>query len=86
MRKLVSIILALTVLSGILCACATDSAGPEPEPKPKQMFVKVESSTYYDVVYHSETKVMYAVSDGSYNRGTFTLLVNADGTPMLWED
>lgn len=30
-------------------------------------------------------KVMYAVSGGAYNNGTFTLLVNPDGTPMLWE-
>lgn len=49
------------------------------------MFVVVESSDIWRVVYHRETKVMYAVSDGYYNKGTFTLLVNADGTPMLYE-
>lgn len=31
------------------------------------------------------TKVMYAISDGAHNYGNFTLLVNADGTPMLYE-
>ena len=39
----------------------------------------------WKVVYHKETKVMYAISDQQNNRGTFTLLVNADGTPMLYK-
>lgn len=38
------------------------------------------------IFHHRETKVMYAVSGGTYNRGNFTLLVNSDGSPMLWED
>ena len=38
------------------------------------------------IVYHKETKVMYAVSCGSYNYGNLTVLVDADGKPMLWED
>lgn len=37
------------------------------------------------VVYDNETKVMYAVSDGHYNSGVLTMLVNADGTPKLYE-
>ena len=52
------------------------------------MFVIVEgdaTSTWY-IVYHKETKVMYAVSNGNSNRGIFTVLVNPDGTPMLWEE
>lgn len=48
------------------------------------MFVVVECSNDWKIVYHKETKVMYAVSDGQYAFGTFTLLVNSDGTPMLW--
>lgn len=49
-------------------------------------FVIVETGPYWLVVYHKDTKVMYAVSNYSYNYGTFTLLVNSDGTPMTWED
>ena len=37
------------------------------------------------IVYMNKTKVMYAISDGHRNRGTFTLLVNPDGTPMIYE-
>lgn len=48
----------------------------------KSDFIKVEEDYKWYIVYHKETKVMYAVS---YNSGVFTLLVNADGTPMIWE-
>lgn len=50
------------------------------------MFVCVECGYYYNIVYHKDTKVMYAISDGKYNRGIVTLLVNADGTPMIWKE
>lgn len=49
------------------------------------MFVTIETTTFWDVVYHKDTKVMYVVSTGSYNHGTFTLLVDADGKPMIYE-
>ena len=49
------------------------------------MFVQVEKTEYWQVVYHNETKVMYTVSRGMYNSGNFTLLVNPDGTPMIYK-
>jgi len=49
------------------------------------MFVLLEDTIDWKVVYHRETKVMYAVSNGSYNRGTFTLLVDTDGKPLLYK-
>lgn len=49
------------------------------------MFVEVETTSLWKVVYHKDTKVMYVVSYGSYNYGTFTLLVDADGKPMIYE-
>lgn len=49
------------------------------------MFIEVENGRNYKVIYHKDTKVMYTISDGGYNCGTFTLLVNSDGTPMLYE-
>lgn len=51
----------------------------------KSMFVLVESGNSFCIVYHQDTKVMYAISNGGYNSGNFCLLVNPDGTPMLWE-
>lgn len=49
------------------------------------MFEVVEYGLDYCIVYCVRTKVMYAISTGRDNKGTFTLLVNPDGTPMLWE-
>lgn len=49
------------------------------------MFVIVETTAAWDVVYHKDIKVMYAVSTGSNNVGTFTLLVDADGKPMIYD-
>lgn len=50
------------------------------------MFIEVEHYRGWKVVYHKDTKVMYAVSSDYYNYGTFTLLVNPDGTPQLWNE
>lgn len=55
--------------------------------KPISMFVIIEGSGMdsYRIVYHRDTKVMYAVSAGGYNAGNFTVLLNSDGSPMLWK-
>lgn len=50
-----------------------------------KLFDFVEVTDDWMVVYHRETKVMYAVSVGSHNRGRFTVLVNPDGTPLLYK-
>ena len=49
-------------------------------------FILVDADYYCWIVYHKDTKVMYAVSRSGYNAGTYTVLVNADGTPMLWKE
>ncbi len=48
-------------------------------------FVTVHKYWTYKVVYNKDTKVMYTVSSGVNNQGNFTLLVNPDGTPQLYE-
>ena len=87
MKKLMLIIAITMMLVGTLCGCNSIAKVEETntEEESKSVFVLVEQSLSWQVVYHKYTKVMYVVSDGSYNRGTFTLLVNADGTPMIYE-
>ena len=86
MKKLLVFILAL-VMCLCMMACSTPvSAEVEAkEDTNASMFVEVEEAYSWWVVYHRETKVMYAISRGGYNCGTFTVMLNADGTPMLWE-
>lgn len=53
---------------------------------PLSMFIEVENGPYYKVIYHRETKVMYIMSKGPYNCGNTTVMVGADGLPLLYEN
>lgn len=81
MKRAITTIIALAAL---VSGCATVETTHATDNT--SMFVKLEQADSWEVVYHRDTKVMYVVSDGSYNHGTFTMLVNHDGTPMLWEE
>ena len=48
-------------------------------------FVVVETGRDWYIVADKEEGVLYAVSRGKYNCGTFTVLVNRCGTPLLWD-
>ena len=88
-KRILYSILAI-IMVAFLTSCSFDETQDEKVNRENSniqssMFVCIEVSTEWKVVYHKETKVMYVVSDYSYNTGTFTLLVNADGSPMLYE-
>lgn len=87
MKRIKKFIVCLVAVL-LLCGCSGVNTVDEENKANndvKSMFIQIEDKGMWVVVYHRETKVMYAVSDGPYNYGTFTLLVNADGTPMLYE-
>ena len=77
MRKMI-----IVFLLGIICltGCAKETMSGN-----LKRFIKVGSYPDFYVVYDSDTGVMYAVSAAMYNRGTFTLLVDADGKPLLYD-
>lgn len=87
-RILAGIAAFLIILSILLTftGCASNPSESVAVEDAPSMFVTVERAGSWLVVYHRDTKVMYTVSFAPYNCGTFTLLVNADGTPMLWEE
>ena len=86
MKKLIVLLMAIA-----LCACLFAGCGGggnlawDEDVSKSSSFVIVEDGASYCVVYHKDTKVMYTMSTGGYNCGSFCLLVNADGTPMIWE-
>lgn len=84
MKKFVVIFMTIA-----LCACLFVGCGGSPSfdenVSQSSFFVIVEDGYGYRVVYHRDTKVMYTYSTASYNYGNFCLLVNPDGTPMIWE-
>ena len=83
MKKIIAIVTLIVCL--LFCSCEKEMQAVE-DSSDYSMFVKVEENFNigYVVVYHRDTKVMYAISNGSYNHGTFTVMLNPDGTPMLY--
>jgi len=86
MIKRIACVLLCIIFVLLLTGCGTKLDSIDKKPERPSQFVKVEENSegFYLVVYHRETKVMYVVSRGPYNCGNFTLLVNPDGTPMVW--
>lgn len=75
----------LIVVIAIVAAMLSGCGGPidaETYERKLPSFVKVESTLDYDIVYHKDTKVMYVTS----YRGGYTVMVDENGMPLLWED
>ena len=89
-RILIALTLATLLLT--MCGCVSVSS-PAPVKVAQEtdssqddgsMFAIVEKADSWLVVYHKETKVMYLMSYGLSNIGTFELMVDAEGKPLLW--
>lgn len=78
-------VVAIALVCLVACAAQPVAAVYSESDSLQTQFVEVGSAEHYKVVYNSATRVMYTVSNGRYNGGTFTLLVNEDGTPMIWK-
>lgn len=89
MKKILVIMLIMVLVLGLLAGCSSTTIETEGEHKESSsktsMFIEVEQTNSWKVVYHRDTKVMYVISCGNYNWGTFCLLVDADGKPLLWD-
>ena len=69
------------------CTCNVSDVVVVTESETPETFIEIDDGgSGFHIVYHTETKVMYAVSDSGNNYGTVTLLVDADGKPLLWEE
>ena len=79
------LIVALIVLMFSGCTSTRAEAKEVDDVDDGNTFILVDADYYCWIVYHKDTKVMYAISRSGYNAGTYTVLVNADGTPMIWE-
>ncbi len=82
MKKVLAIVIVLLMLAGCAKVKEVKRSGDE---SGESRFVKIEQTAIWRIVADKETRVMYAVSFGNYNCGTFTLLVDEDGKPLLWE-
>ena len=81
----IKIIALIMIICLLFAGCGSVKVQEEQEEDKSSMFILVERHDIWSVVYHKDTKVMYTVSTGNYNNGIFTLLVDENGNPMLWE-
>lgn len=82
-KRIIGLLLGIIMITSMAgCGAEVEEVGPDT----KSMFALVEEAYLWKVVYHKDTKIMYAVSDGDYNHGTFTLLVDENGNPLLYQD
>lgn len=84
MKRLLIALMAIALCACLFMGCSGNPAAEEGVSR-ESSFVIVEDGASYYIVYHKDTKVMYTLSAGGYNCGSFCLLVNPDGTPMIWE-
>jgi len=84
--KISLIIIVLIILAGWILKDITIPTNNEGNTNNGSRFIVIEDNYIYQIVYDRETKVQYAISRGSYNQGTFYLLVNADGKPLLYKE
>ena len=90
-KRIVAGLAAFLIIVSIIlmfagCASIKSEAKEVDDTDDGNTFILVDADYYCWVVYHKDTKVMYAVSRSPNNIGTYTLLVNADGTPMIWKE
>jgi predicted small secreted protein len=79
------LIVLLIVLVVTLTGCATGRVDTKAGEDDNLMFFIASREKSGCVIVDKTTRVMYWLSCGSYNYGTLTMLVNADGTPRIWE-
>jgi uncharacterized protein YceK len=81
MKRIVIALIALMLLTG----CTKVEEIEKPEAENVSRFVTLETTSRWKVVVDKDTHVMYAVSLCTYNAGNFTLLVDADGKPLIYK-
>ena len=81
-------ILCITLI-GIMLCCMTSCGNLDAEAKEtieQSRFIQIDKNGWFIIVYDRTTKVQYAVSNGYYNMGTITCLVDAEGKPLLYKE
>ena len=87
MKKLIVLLMAIALCACLFAGCSRHYSD---EYRAKFWvntgFTYIECKGYADYVYHNDTRVMYVFIRGiDYDSTGMSMLVNPDGTPMIWE-
>ena len=87
-KRILACVMIIATISMLMIGCTSVNGTDETSDRINNMFVRVgwNSCLGAGIVYDTETKVMYAISEVANNKGTMTLLVNQDATPKLWKE
>lgn len=83
-KALIIIMLFSVILSGCGQRTIQDEAKKEQDSY-NTYFIRISVEYGGDIVYDSRTGVQYWRSGGSYNSGTLTVLLDADGKPLIYK-
>ena len=84
--KKVAFLMLMIILLLTLCGCSKMSTIDDKPPENKverTRFIKIESYGYGSIIIDSETNIEYWMSEGAYNTGTLTMLVDENGKPKV---
>lgn len=90
MKKKILVIMSTVAICFGMIGCSPDHSverlsSDSKETTASSMFVAIEYNNLNGVIcYQKDTKVMYWVSRGTSSYGHLTMLVNPDGSPMVY--
>lgn len=83
-KVLIMVILLTAILSGCGERTIQNEAKKEQDSY-NTYFIRISSEYNGAIVYDSRTGVQYWRSEGAYNYGTLTVLLDADGKPLIYK-
>lgn len=88
MRKVI-LILVLVFMLLALCGCSIEVIDNTNNVNKEERFIKIsdtniDANNYTIIFYDKKTKIQYLFVEG-YKAGGLTILLNSDGTPLLYE-
>lgn len=79
-------LLTIMLLTVILSGCGGErTIQNEAKKEQDSYFIRISQEHAGDVVYDSRTGVQYWRSNGAYNYGTLTVLLDANGKPLIYK-
>lgn len=80
-QKIRKTLIAALLAVGMLAGCGKS------EESENKRFKQLEGGAFnnFYIAYDMETGVEYAVSNGLYNKGNLTVLIDAEGKPLIYE-